>query len=93
MKLLTGAVLSAVLLAASPAFADRGGGDGYYGHDRHHWKESRHFHKHHRGPQHVVRQEVHHYYAQEPAPVSYAPAYTPSVGIHVVLPNIFIPLN
>lgn len=88
MKLLTGAVLSAVLLAASPAFADRGG-DGY-GHDRHHWKQSHHSHKHHRGPRHVVREEVHHYYAYAPAP---APAYSspPSAGIHVVIPDVFIP--
>jgi len=95
MKLLTAAVLSAMLFAAGPALADRGHG---HGHGKHHWKESRHFH-HHAPPRYVVRRDVHHYY--QPAPRYYAPAYAyapapvyrPSAGIHVVLPNIYIPLR
>jgi len=97
MKLLTSALISAVLLAASPAYADRGDGHGR-GHDRHHWK---HAQKHDRGyhgsyyrhpPHRVVRREVHHYYqSHQPAPVYYAPASP--VGISVVLPNIFIPFD
>ncbi len=95
MKFLTGAVLSAVLLGAGPAFADRGHG---HGHDKHHWKHSKHF-QHHAPPRYVVRRDVYHYY--QPAPRYYAPAhvyapapvYRPSAGIHVVLPNLYIPLH
>jgi hypothetical protein len=95
MKLLTGAVLSAMLFAAGPALADRGHG---HGHGKQHWKESRHFH-HHAPPRYVVRRDVHHYY--RPAPRYYAPAqvyapapvYRPSAGIHISLPGIYIPLH
>lgn len=94
MKFLTGAVISAVLLAASPAYADRGGGHDR-GHDRHHWKQSHKYqhHGHYRHQRHrVVRREVHHYYqSYRPAPVYYAPASP--VGISVVLPSIFIPFD
>lgn len=91
MKVLTVAVLSALLLGAGPAFADRGHGYG----SKHHWKEHKHAYKHYGPPAHVVHhvhryhppRVVHHYY--EPAPVYYRPA----AGIHVVLPNIYIPLN
>lgn len=90
MKILTGAVLSAVLLGAGPAFADRGHGHG----PKHHWKHERHAYQYYGPPRHVVVHRyappprvVHHYY--EPAPVY----YRPSAGIHVVLPNIYIPLN
>lgn len=103
MKLLTGAVLSMMLFAAGPALADRDYDRGHdRGHDKHHWKQSKHFNKHHgyyAPPRYVVRREVHHYY--RPAPRYYAPAhvyapapvYRPSAGIHVVLPNIYIPLH
>lgn len=104
MKLLTGAVLSAMLFAAGPAFADRDDDRGHrHGNDRHHWKQSKHYDKHHSyyaPPRYVVRREVHHYYRPEPryyyepahvyAP---APVYRPSAGIHVMLPNIYIPLR
>lgn len=99
MKLLTAAVLSTMLFAAGPALADRGDDRG---HDRHHWKHAKHYNKHHghhAPPRYVVRRDVHHYY--QPAPRHYAPAhvyapvpvYRPSAGIHVVLPNIYIPLH
>ncbi len=103
MKLLTSAVLSVMLFAAGPALADRGDDRG---HGKHHWKQSKHYDKHynkHHGhyapPRYVVRRDVHHYY--RPAPRYYVPAYAyapapvyrPSAGIHVTLPNIYIPLR
>lgn len=101
MKLLTGAVLSAVLFAAGPALADHGGDRG---HDKHRWKQAQHYHKHHghhAPPHYVVRRDVYHYQTYRPAPRYYAPAYAPvyepvyrpSAGIHVVLPNLYIPLR
>ncbi len=105
MKLLTGAVLSAMLFAAGPALADRGDDRG---HGKHHWKHSKHYDKHYdkhhsyyAPPRYVVRRDVHHYY-HRPAPRYYyepahvyapAPVYRPSAGIHVTLPNIYIPLR
>jgi len=94
MKFLTGAILSAVLLGAGPAFADRGHGHGHG--PKHHWKTQKHVYHHYAPPRHVVKhvhryhppRVVHHYY--EPAPVYY---HRPAAGIHVVLPNIYIPLN
>ncbi len=90
MKILTGALITTLLLAATPAMADRG-----FNNHRDHWKQDRHArHFNHRGPHHrpVVRKEVHHYYdSYRPAPVYYS---SPSqVGINVVFPNIFIPFN
>jgi len=88
MKLLTGTIITAVMLAALPAQADRGRDyDRGYGHGKHHWK---HAHQHHPyyAPPRVVRREVVHYY--QPAPVYYAP---PPFGIHVMLPNIYIPIR
>ncbi len=107
MKILTGAVLSAMLFAAGPAFADR---DDDRGHGKHHWKHSKHYDKHynkhyskhydkHHGhyapPRYVVRRDVHHYYEPTYYEPVYAPApvYRPSAGIHVMLPNIYIPLR
>lgn len=91
MKLLTTAVLSTMLFAAGPALADHGHDRG---HDKHYWKESRHFH-HHAPPRYVVRRDVHHYYAPSYYAPAYAPVpvYRPSAGIHVVLPNLYIPLR
>lgn len=100
MKLLTGAVLSAALLATTPAFAGRDRDDDHgRGHDKHYWKHQKHAYKHYGPPAYVVRRDVHHYYAYQPEPVYYAPAYVPapvyrpSAGIHVVLPNLYIPLR
>lgn len=93
MKILTGVLISTLLLAATPAMADRG----FNNHRDHrdHWKQDRHArHFNHRGPHHrpVVRRTVHHYYeTQRPEPAYYS---SPSqVGINVVFPNIFIPFN
>ena len=93
MKFLAGAVLTAVLLGAGPAFADRDHDHGRgHGHDKHYWKHQKHAYKHYGPPPHVVYRYheprvVHHYY--EPVPVY----YRPSPGIHVMLPNIYIPLR
>lgn len=95
-KLLAGAVVSAaMLLTAGPALADRDHNRGHgHGHDKHHWKETRHFY-HHAPPRYVVRRDVRHYYAPSYYAPAYAPVpvYRPSAGIHVVLPNIYIPLR
>jgi len=94
MKLLTGAVISAVLLAASPAYADRDDHNNR-GHDRYYDK---HAYKHHYKKQkhHVVRRDVYHYY--ESAPVYYAPepvyhTRPAPFGVSVILPSIFIPIR
>lgn len=101
MKRVTAAVVSAMLFAAGPALADHGHDRG---HGKHQWKQSRHFH-HHAPPHYVVRRDVHHHYAYPPVPryyapayaplyaPAYAPAYRPSAGIHVILPNVYIPLR
>ena len=69
MKLLTGAVLSAALLATTPAFAgrDRDRDDDHdRDHDKHYWKHQKHAYKNYGPPQYVVRRDVHHYYAYQP---------------------------
>lgn len=90
MKTLTGAVLTAVLLAATPAMADRGF-DGHRG-PQHHWKHDRHAHHHYGPPRYVVQQL---YYpprvVYRPAPVYYVPPAP--VGLSIVLPSIYIPIR
>ena len=97
-KVLAGLATVGALLLAAPAWADRGHGHGH-GHWKHghgHWKHD-YGHRHHfHGRPHTV---VRHYYAPAPVypvPVYAAPVYAapaPAPGIHVVLPNIFIPLR
>ncbi len=92
MKILTGALITTLLLAATPAMADRG----YDKHrdQRDHWQQDRHArHFKHHGPRHfVVRRDVVHYYEPyRPAPVYYAPPAP--LGVSIVLPNIFIPIR
>lgn len=96
MRLLTGAVLSAALLATTPAFAGHDRDDDHdRGHDKHYWKHQKQAYKRYGPPEYVVRRDVYHYYE----PTYYAPAYAPvpvyrpSAGIHVVLPNLYIPLR
>ncbi|MEY4598403.1 MAG: hypothetical protein RLZZ445_1200 [Pseudomonadota bacterium] len=96
MKRMTGAVLAAVMLAAAPAWADRdddrGRGHGHgHGHEHKHWKDARHYHPHYAPPRVVYREVVRHHAYYAPAPVYYAPR--PAAGIHVVLPNIYIPIR
>lgn len=92
MKILTGALMTTLLLAATPAMADRG----FDSHrdQRDHWQHQRHARiNHHYGPHYtVVRPHVVRYYeTYRPEPVYYAPRAP--LGISVVLPNIFIPIR
>lgn len=91
MKLLTGAVLSAVMLAAVPAYADRGDHDRGYGRDKHHWKHAHRGYQYYEPPRVVHREVVRYYDYYAPAPVYYAPQ--PAAGIHIMLPNIYIPIR
>ena len=94
LKLLVGTMAAAVLYAATPALADddhrRGHGKGqwkkqYHGQQyRHHRDYERHVY-HHYPPVRVYRRHYDHYYAY-----TYAP---PPPGVHVVLPNVFIPFR
>lgn len=89
MKIITGAVFTAVLLAATPAMADRGY-DGHRGHGPH-WKHDRHA-RHYVPQRVVVRERVYYrHVAYRPAPVYYAPPAP--VGVSIVLPSIFIPIR
>lgn len=99
MKRLISSVFAASLLVAAPAFAGGGHGNGHgHGHGKHHWKHDRHAQHHYGPPRHVVQhvhryqppRVVHHYHG----PSYYAqPYYAPASGIHVVLPNVYIPFN
>ncbi len=97
MKIITGTVLTAALLAATPAMADRGfnghrGFDSHRGHAQHR-KHARHVH-HHYIPQHrVVRHHVfHQQFGYSPAPLVYYTRPAP-VGVSIVLPSIHIPIR
>lgn len=91
MKRMTGALLAAAMLAAAPAWADRGHDHGRghaWGHSKHHWKHSHH---HYYAPPRVVHREVVRYYDYyPPAPVYYS---APAPGVHIVLPNVYIPIR
>lgn len=92
MKQMTGAVLAAVMLAAAPAWADRGDDHGRgHGHGHGHWKEARHYQPHYASPRVVYREVVRYQNYYAPAPVYYAPQ--PAAGIHIMLPNIYIPIR
>jgi len=99
MKLLTGTVFAAAMFAAMPAFADRGDHDRGHGrgHDRdkHHWKQGHRGHHYYEPPRVEYREVVRHHSYYTPAPVYYAqPHYAqPSAGIHIMLPNIYIPIR
>ena len=61
--------------------------------EKHAWKHQRHHREvvvHHYAPAHRVVERHHVYHYAEPAPVYVAP---PPAGVHVVLPNVFIPLR
>ena len=96
MKLLTGTVLAAAMLAAVPAYADRGDHDRGHGRDKHHWKQAHRGHHHYEPPRMVYREVVRHHSYYAPEPVYYAqPHYAPqpAAGIHIMLPNIYIPIR
>lgn len=87
LKLLMSMMAVAILGTATPALADRGHGNG-------HWKKQHHG-KYYREPERYV------YHAYPPVRVYerhydqyYAYTYAPPApGIHVVLPNVYIPLR
>lgn len=86
LKLLTGILAAAILGAATPALADRGHGHGHW--KKHHDRHYRHY-----------ETRVYHYYPPVRAyERHYAPHYVytyapPAPGIHVMLPNVYIPLR
>lgn len=94
-KLIAGIAAAAALFVATPIWAD---GGHRHGHGNGHWKHG-HGHRHHAHGHHFQTHRhtvVRHYYRPAPvyaAPVYAAPVYAaPAPGVHVVLPNIFIPL-
>ena len=95
MKLLTGTVLATAMFAAMPAYADRGEYDRGHGRDKHHWKHAYRGHQYYEPPRVGYREVVRHHSYYAPAPVYYAQPYyaQPSAGIHITLPNIYIPIR
>jgi hypothetical protein len=94
MRLLKSAFIVAALAMASPVWAHGGHGHGHKN-DRHHhgwhdrrdhseWRHHRHHGRHDDRRYYYSR----HYYYQ-PYPVYAAPA----PGVHIVVPNIYIPLR
>ena len=93
MRLLKSLFIAAAIVMSAPALAHGG-----HGHDRHHrhhhgWHGERHHayggHHHHR---HYVRSYEPRYYSNyyyPPQPVYVAPA----PGVHIVVPNIYIPIR
>ena len=90
LKLLITTLIVAVMSAAAPVWA-HGGHDRGYGHAHGHWKKHhRHFHHHGHGyyrDRVVVRVYVH------PVPVYRSYYSAPAPGVHIVLPDIYIPLR
>ena len=96
MRLLKSMLVVAALAVAGPVWAHGGHGHGkHHGHshgwhgDRHnsHWKHYKHHGRHWRGRDpHYARG---YYYAPYPA-YAYAP---PAPGVHIVVPNIYIPIR
>ena len=94
MQLLKSVLVAAALVLAAPAWAK--GGHGHRGHhgDHYGWQDHRHHSKwkHHRHHRHHFRDEVRTQYYYAPYPVY--PAYAaPAPGVHIVVPNIYIPLR
>jgi hypothetical protein len=99
MKSLLTLGIAAVMLTAAPAFAGHGH-DKWDKHAEKHWKkEHRHWAKHHSryyveervvyAPPAVVERRV--VTRIEERPVYVAPAPVPAPGIHVVMPNVYVP--
>jgi hypothetical protein len=87
LKVLMGTMAAAVLFSATPALADRGHGHGK-------WKKQHHAHQyryyerhvyHHYPPVRVYQRQYPRYHVY-----TYAP---PPPGVHIVLPNVYIPLR
>jgi hypothetical protein len=97
MRLLKGMLMVAALGLAGPVWAHGGHGHGR-GHDGFH--HDRHGHRHHSHWKHH-RHHGHRYYDPYAYSGHYYPAYprygyavaAPAPGIHVVVPNLYIPLR
>jgi hypothetical protein len=95
MRILKSLVVAAALVVAAPAWAH--GGHGHDRHDRHDrhggWHGERHHaHRHHYQHRHHARSFEPRYYSNyyyPPQPVYAAPA----PGVHIVVPNIYIPIR
>lgn len=99
-KLIAGMAAVAALLIATPIWADGGHRRGHG--DKHHWKNGQGLHpqvRHFQPRAHTVVRERWYPAPVYAAPVYAAPVYAapvyaaPAPGVHVVLPNIFIPLR
>jgi hypothetical protein len=92
-KLIGGLVAAAVMFTATPLWAKGGHG---HGHEKHGHGHKHHVHKHFHDSHFVVRERWYPepvYAAPVYVPVYAAPVYrAPAPGVHVVLPNIFVPL-
>ena len=92
MRLLKSAFIVAALVLASPVWAAHGGHGRDHGH-HHGWNDRRDHSdwRHHRD--HGRHRDRRHYYSQQ----HYYPAYpvyaAPAPGVHIVVPNIYIPLR
>jgi hypothetical protein len=93
MRLLKTLFVAAALALAAPAWAHGG-----HGHDRHHrhngWHGERHHGhaRHHHHHRHYARSFEHRYYSNYYYPPQ--PVYAvPAPGVHIVVPNIYIPLR
>lgn len=96
MRLLKSAIVVAALALASPVWAN-GGHDKQDKHHRNHhgWDDHRHHSewRHHRDHSRYYEPQYYagpRYYAPYPV-YGYAPA--PAPGVHIVVPNIYIPLR
>jgi len=107
MRIIKSAFIVAALVLSTPVWAHGGHGhgqqrhDGWRDHRQHGWHDHRHHgrhdHRHHAGARHLrhgwayagPRYHSRHYYAPYPA---YAYA-APAPGVHIVVPNIYIPLR
>ncbi|MDH5534555.1 MAG: hypothetical protein OEZ08_03145 [Betaproteobacteria bacterium] len=92
MRILTSTLLAAALMIAAPAYAhdrhSRGGHHFAHGHHKPHHKLHRQQHFRHHPPARFSRTEVHNYYYDYGYGV---PAASVPPGVHIVLPNIFLP--
>ena len=91
MRLLKSALVVAALAFAAPVWAHGGHGH-HHGWDKHrhhsHWRDHHH-HRHHGWRDHPRSYYYTERYYYPPYPVYAAPA----PGIHIVTPNIYIPLR
>ena len=90
MRILKAALAAATLALAAPVWA-------HGGHDRHgHRHHAKHHHHHHHSEWRYYGRPHHRHYVRRDY-VYYAPAYpvyaSPPPGVHIVMPNVYIPLR